>query len=291
MSMKIYNFTLSDNGFIGCAYCPQNDCGTALLVVTGSDGGLSNAQYIAELFAQRGITALALAYFKYSGLSDTLELIPLEYMERAAQWLKDNIHAEKIALYGVSKGAEYALSAAVRYSFFDSIVAVVPHYCVTEGLGKELFGAGISSWTYQETPLPYLPLSRDMDAFNAASIEEKQMSIKTLYELSEKTGVPDEVVIPVEKSTARILFLSSTQDNVWSSKHSCEKIIERLQKYHYPYAYKHVNFEPASHVLNPVPPEIEGLLREVSRAEREYSKECSEARAKAFNLAVKWINV
>lgn len=101
--MRIYNLTLSETGFIGCAYCPQNHYGTAVLVVTGSDGGLTNAQYIAELFAQRGITALALAYFKYPGLNDTLELISLEYMERAAQWLKGNMQADKIALYGDPK--------------------------------------------------------------------------------------------------------------------------------------------------------------------------------------------
>lgn len=288
MSIKIYNLSLSENGFIGCAYCPQNDYGTAVLVVTGSDGGISNAQYIAELFAQRGIPALALAYFKYPGLSDTLELIPLEYMERAAQWLKDSMQVEKIACYGVSKGAEYALSTAVRYSCFDSVVAVVPHYCVTEGLGQE-FGTGTSSWTYQEKPLPYLPLSRDMDAFHAACVAEKQVSIKTLYELSEKVGVPDEVVIPVEKSTVRILLLSSSQDNVWPSKHSGEKIVERLRNHSYPYAYKHVNFETSSHVLNPVPSEMERLLQEVSCAERDDPKECSEARIKAFSLAVEWI--
>lgn len=288
MSMKIYNLSLSENGFIGCAYCPQNDYGTAVLVVTGSDGGISNAQYIAELFAQKGITALALAYFKYSGLSDTLELIPLEYMERAALWLKDSVQAEKIALYGVSKGAEYALSTAARYSYFDSVVAVVPHYCVTEGLGLE-FGTGTSSWTYREKPLPYLPLSRDMDAFNAASVAERQASIKTLYELSEKAGVPEEAVIPVEKSTARILLLSSSQDNVWPSKHSGEKLVERLRNHGYPYAYKHVNFETSSHVLNPVPSEMERLLQEVSHSERDYPKECTKARIKAFSLAVDWI--
>ncbi|MDR2940161.1 MAG: hypothetical protein LBV08_07570 [Clostridiales bacterium] len=287
--MKVQNFSLYDNGFTGSVHCPQNTCDTAVIVITGSDGGLGNAQYVANLFAQRGFTALALAYFKYSGLNDTLDLIPLEYIECAAQWLKNNMHTKKLALYGVSKGAEYALSAAARYTFFDSVVAVAPHYCVTEGLGKEMLGGGVSSWTYQGFPLPYLPLSRDMEAFNAASAEEKQMSIKTLYELSEKDGVSDDVVIPVEKSTARILLLTSTEDNVWPSKHSGEKIVERLQSHHYPYTYRHVDFETASHVLNPVPPKTEGILQEVSRIEREYPKECSEARTKAFNLSVDWI--
>jgi hypothetical protein len=170
------------------------------------------------------------------------------------------------------------------------MIAVVPNYCVTEGLGEQLFGEGVSSWTYQENPLPYLPLSRDMDAFNAASEEEQQMSIKTLYELAEKTGVPDETIIPVENSTARILLLSSTQDHVWPSQKASEKILERLESHNYSYAYNHINFENASHVLNPVPPEMEKMLPQVSRAEREHPKECAEARGKAFDLAVAWID-
>jgi dienelactone hydrolase len=288
--MKTYSLSIADDGFTGYAYWPESDPGNAAIVLTGSDGGLENAKYIAELFARRGIAALAVAYFRYPGLTGTLELIPLEYAERAAEWIKSNTGASKVSLYGVSKGAEYALSVAARSSSFESVVAVVPNYCVTEGLGEQLFGKGVSSWTYQGNPLPYLPLSRDMDAFNATSEAEQQMSIKTLYELAEKDGVPNEAIIPVEKSAARILLLSSTQDNVWPSQKASEKILERLKGRNYSYAYKHINFENASHVLNPVPPEMEKLLPQVSRAERENPKECSEARGTAFDLAVAWLD-
>ena len=289
MEMKTYTFSLTDDGFTGYAFCPENALDNAVIVLTGSDGGLDNAKYIAKLFANRGIPALAVAYFRYPGLSDTLELIPLEYAERAALCVKSNTGASKVSLFGVSKGGEYALSVAARSSLFESVVAVVPNFCVTEGLGEQLFGQGVSSWTYQGNPLPFLPLSRDMDAFNAASEAEHQLSIKTLYELAEKAGVPDDTVISVEKSTARILLLSSTQDNVWPSRKASEKIIERLRDHDYSYAYEHVNFENASHILNPIPSEMEKLLPQVSRAERETPKECSEARGKAFDLAVEWI--
>jgi dienelactone hydrolase len=288
MSTEIETRLLTGEGFTGYACVPQNQFATAVIVVTGSDGGLTAAQYLAERFAREGIAALAVAYFAYPGLSATLELIPLEYIERAAQWLKANTKAEKIAIYGVSKGAEYALSAAIRYPLLHCVVAVVPHYCVTEGIGPA-FGTGTSSWTYKGRPLPYLPLSKDMDAFQAVSAAEGQMSIKTLYELAEQAGVPDDAVIPVEKSAARILLLSSTLDNVWPSKHASEKIAERLRQHNFSYEYRHVNFETSSHVLNPVPPEIENLLAQSSRAEREHPQECADARAKAFDLAVEWI--
>lgn len=288
--MKPQYISLNEHGFIGQVYYPENSSNTAVIVLTGSDGEFDNAKFIAKLFAQRGFVALALPYFNYMGLNDTLELIPLEYVERAAQWLKDDMRMEKIALYGVSKGAEYALSVTARYSLFDSVVAVVPHYCVTEGLNKELLGAGVSSWTYQGRSLPYLSMSRDMEAFHAVSAKEQQMSIKVFYELAEQSGVPNEAVIPVENSTARILLLSSAQDNVWPSTHSAKMIIERLHNNHYLYACKHIDFAVASHVLNPIPPEVEPLLAQVNYAERKFPQECYSARMEAFDLAVEWIN-
>jgi dienelactone hydrolase len=286
----ITDVTLSDAGFLGSFYSPQNNSDKAVIVFTGSDGGLKRAQYLAELFAERGIAALALAYFKCRGLNRILRLIPLEYIERAAHWLKNNIHAEEIALYGLSKGAEYALSAAARFPFIDSVVAVVPNYYVAECLGKGLSCAGNSSWSYQGKPLPYLHLSMNRGAFITNSIIEKQLSVKTFYVLSEKNGVPDEVIIPVEKSKARILLLSSEQDNMWPSKQAGEKIVERLKKNNYPYAYKHVSFEVASHILTPVPPGKEKLFGKIMLVERQYPKECSNSRAEAFTLAVDWIN-
>ncbi len=289
MSIKIRQFFVSDDGFAGCAYCPENAAETAVIVFTGSDGGLQNAKYIAALFAREGIIALALAYFRHTGLGDTLSLIPLEYIERAARWLKDTVHAKNIALYGASKGAEYALCAAARFSLFECVVAVVPYDRVTEGLGKGLFGAGCSSWTYRGEPLPWLPLARKPGALFLASIKERQMSIRTLYELSEKAGVPDETVIPAEQSTARILLLSSEQDGTWPSGPAAERICARLQRHNYPHAYRHVSFSTVSHVLNPVTPELEKLLRKVTRVEKKFPQTCAQARKEAFALAVDWI--
>ena len=290
MDITTHNFTLSDTGFVGCAYIPENISDTAVIAITGSDGGLKRVQYLAMLFADRGIPALALAYFRHPGLSDTLRLIPLEYIQRAAYWLRDNTSAKKISLYSISKGAEYALSAASRFPIFDSIVAVVPNYYVAEGFTKRFFCAGDSSWSYQGKPLPYLHLSGNIGKLITTSIKEKQLSIKTFYEISERKGVPADAIIPVEKSNARILLLSSGQDSMWFSKQASEKIVEGLKKNHYPHDYKHVCFEISSHILHPVPEGLEKRYRKTMRVERLHPDKCSTARLEAFELAVEWIS-
>lgn len=105
--MTVGQIALLTSGFVGRAFFPDSPLPRAVIVVTGSDGGLEHAAYTAERFAERGITALALSYFRHPGLRQTLTLIPLEYIERAAAWLKHRTGLDHIAAYGVSKGAEY----------------------------------------------------------------------------------------------------------------------------------------------------------------------------------------
>jgi dienelactone hydrolase len=289
--MTTLDFSLQADGFVGSVHHPQVMSDVAVVVFTGADGGLTRAQYLAKLFADEGITALALAYFEHPELNNTLKLVPLEYIERAAYWLTENTPAKRIALYGISKGAEYALSTAARFSFIESVVAVVPNYYVSEGLDRWKKGAGVSSWSYQDKPLPYLPIERGTVPLIAASLRERQVSIKTRYELSEKNGVPEEAIIPIDRSKARILLLSSSQDSLWPSKHAAEMIIGRLKANDYPLAYLHKNFDPASHLINPMPSKSVRMTmwKIAMQVERRYPDECLQARTQAFELAVKWI--
>ncbi len=64
--MTTQDFSLSIDGFAGSIYYPQAVSENAVIAFTGSDGGLARAKHIAKCFAERGITALALAYFNVS---------------------------------------------------------------------------------------------------------------------------------------------------------------------------------------------------------------------------------
>lgn len=75
-----------DDGLHGVYFVPP---GTghhpAVLVVGGSNGGVPLRQ--AAWLASHGYIALALAYFRYEDLPSQLESIPLEYFQRALQWM------------------------------------------------------------------------------------------------------------------------------------------------------------------------------------------------------------
>src|SRR5262249_30184570 len=77
-----------------------------VLVVGGSGGGLSEDQ--PALLANHGYAVMSLAYFAMPGLPQGLVDIPLEYFERAFEWLRrnPNISSDKLAVIGTSRGGE-----------------------------------------------------------------------------------------------------------------------------------------------------------------------------------------
>ncbi|TCL58070.1 hypothetical protein EDD76_107185 [Kineothrix alysoides] len=85
-------FNIQNDGFIGCLYKPQDNSfeGKVIIMSGGSDGYFSLTCLIAEQFVKRGLTALALAYWNQPGIPDAFEKIPVEYVERAALWLKNH---------------------------------------------------------------------------------------------------------------------------------------------------------------------------------------------------------
>ena len=86
--METIRLKLDEHGFWGSAFYLQDNLEKAVIVVTGSDGGIKNAEYLAHQFALEGRFELALGLFGVPGLSPVLSEIPLEYVERAIEWLK-----------------------------------------------------------------------------------------------------------------------------------------------------------------------------------------------------------
>lgn len=85
-------------GFIGYLMKPETNTGKAIIVLTGTDGGIANAKAIAKIFADNGFITLVVGYWKLRGLSKTLSKVPIEYIENATKWLKTFIRVKKIAL-------------------------------------------------------------------------------------------------------------------------------------------------------------------------------------------------
>lgn len=290
--MKTIDLPLAENGFLGCAFVPEIETQKAVIVVTGSDGGIENAKYIAGKLAEQGLLTLAVGYFALPGLRKNLSSIPLEYIEKAIEWLKqyDGGRVKEISAYGLSKGAEYMLLASTLFPEIQAVVALAPNYFVGEGIRKGIpLYTGTSTWTYRGKPLPYAPLKFNLLTFLRKSAREQQARLAVFYECAIRRGIPKAALIRPEKSHARILLLSATEDSVWPSQHACEHLVARLEKARYPFAYKHVNYALGSHWLAPLPAEQAKQLGRVMRVERQHPAECQQARNDALTQAVQWL--
>jgi dienelactone hydrolase len=192
-----------------------------VLVVGGSEGGLPSPKAI--WLVSHGYAALALAYFRFEGLPDELQNIPLEYFGQAIQWMQQRpeIDAKRIAIVGTSRGGELALQLGVMYPQIRAVVAYVPaNDRIQACCGSHLY----ASWTWQGMPLPYTHQT-------------------TRY------GIPNDpaAVIPVEHTHGPILLVSGQDDDVWPSEGMTSVIVRRLEIARFPYEVVRLNYSHAGH--------------------------------------------
>jgi dienelactone hydrolase len=287
--MKIHSLTSVENdGFMGRLYTPETVSKKSAIVITGGDGGIKNADYIAGRFAERGINALAVAYFKTKGVKRDLIEVPVEYIEKAIVYLKEKTNCEKVAIYGISKGGELSLLSASLFPDIDCVIAVVPNYFVTSGFNKMRCPiSDCSAWSFRGKPVPFVPVvANPLNIFK--SYLKNDVNIKGYYKAIVDAEITEEAVIKVEKSHAAILCLSASHDIVWPSKTASEKVVERLKNAEFPYDFEHRCFEKVSHFLCPTPKAYAKKLK-IFKIEKQYPNECHQTREKAFETAVNWI--
>lgn len=121
-------FRVKKDGFHGELFRPVQDeyPGKALICFGGSDGKFELARMLATVFQARGLTTLALAYVMEKGLPDCFYHVPIDLLEAAAKRLHD-MGYEKVGLWGISKGAELALTAgSLLPNLVNAVVAVAP---------------------------------------------------------------------------------------------------------------------------------------------------------------------
>ncbi|MDR0958030.1 MAG: hypothetical protein LBM16_02325 [Clostridiales bacterium] len=289
--MKIYNLTTVENeGFMGRLYTPETISKKSVIVLTGSDGGIKNADYLAGRFAERGFNALSVAYYKIKGVSRNLIEVPVEYIEKAIVYLKEKTNCEKVAIYGISKGGELSLLSASLFKCIDCVVAVVPNYYVPSGFTKftRLIGDR-SSWSFRGKPLSFVSIDGKLSDIVKSCLRNGEANYTGLYKTATEVGIPEEAVIKVEKSHAAILCLSASHDTIWQSMLAGEKIVERLKNIKYPYDFEHRCFEEVSHFLCPLPESYDKKLKFMFKIEKQLPDKCRESREKAFEMAANWI--
>ena len=239
--------TLDVNGLKGFLYYPEgeNRSYPGIILLSGAQGGLE--KWLARIIASHGYAVLALAYFNYQGLPENLVEIPLEYFEKAIEWMKTNEHVmkDRIGLVGGSKGGELVLLLGSKYDVFRVIVAWTPaaHVWQTTSLSPQ------SSWSLNGQGLPYVPYG-----YTQEDMENLQTGKLTSFRLFYLLGLQNadestisRAAIPVENIRASIMLVSDTDDQCWPSSEFCNMIMQRLAENNFKYGMKHICTQNGGH--------------------------------------------
>lgn len=272
---------ISTDGFEGILYPVTNRKDKVVIVVSGSNGGLTMTRQCAEFYAESGIPSLALALFKTKETPKDLSCIPIEYVELAIKYLK-NMGYKNIGIDGMSKGSELALLSATMFKDLTCVIARVPSHFVSEGLISKK-PSGTSCWSYQEKEIPFARYkSRD---FNIPKmlIKEREWN---LLDINRDKNVTSESIIPVEKINGAVLLLSSINDTVWSSFQSSQYIENRLKEKDFAFPHKHIAFPNMSHIMLT---DISDTMKILFKSERKNKVQCKSEREELKKELLNWV--
>ena len=236
---------LRQDGLYGEFYLPASGGKrlAAIVVMGGSEGGLDTISGMAADFARKGYAALALAYWREQGLPQTLELIPLEYFDKAVAWLKarPDIDPKGIGAIGWSRGSEAVLLLGARNPDVHAVVALAPSGIVWQGINYAN-GSSQGAWTYGGKPLPFL--------FPASAAYRSDSPLKAVFlGAMAKADNRPETEIPIERINGPVLLLSGGDDNLWPSRLMADRMMARLKAKGFHHDYAHLTYEGAGHVI------------------------------------------
>ncbi len=273
-------FIIAKDGFTGSLFVPEENLfkDKAVIMLGGSNKNFELIRRLAGIYSESGITVLALSYWNMPGLPECFNQIPVDMIERGAQYLKDHGY-KKIGLLGISMGAQLALlSASLLPELISSVVAVCPLHIVTQGFDnrKGIKRLKHSCWSYKGKEIFYAPLKLNLFKVLTESLKEGSPSLRSCY-LEAVLNPPEESIIPVENINGPILLLSPDYDVMWPSEIAAAKIINYLKNKNFKYPVKWEHYQHISHFLVP----FEDKALSVFREERKYPKQCKENKEKS----------
>jgi len=240
----IVESTVSADHLVGI-YIRSDDAAQKLpgvILLGGSEGGL-NAAVTAEAreMAEQGFAILQLGYFGAAFLPETLQLIPVEYFERAVAWLQQqpDVDPRHIGVMGTSIGGEAALLVAAHDPAVTAVVAAVPSDIVWQGIGPWGDRDPESSFSLNGRPLPDLPyrVSETGTVFDRYAAG-----------LSARSSHP-QALIPLLKIQAPVMLVCGGRDVVWPSCRMARAADARLRAGDFTYPVVLLAFPKAGHAV------------------------------------------
>lgn len=245
----VHRTDIREKGLVGTLFVPKGAINKpGIIDLTGSGGGLSEIR--AALLASHGYVTFALAYFGSESLPKTLTNIPLEYFEKAIQYLKqqEGVDPNRIGIIGVSRGGELSLLVGSTYSEIKCVIGYVPNIFRCPGVEG-------AAWTLNGMPLPFISSTGNMQLM--AEIQKKiatgeAVSFTPWFNsvICDRDALRD-TEIPVEKINGSILLISGQDDKLWPSAVLSEIALQRLNANNFKHKVKHLTYPNAGHTIGP----------------------------------------
>lgn len=300
--------TLEAEGFLGSFYQGDRYVDKAVIFVGGS-GELRNVvEARAAILAREGYSVLAVGYYLWKPLSRQTVAIPLDYVERAIDWLlqKCPVRITKIGMTGLSLGAAYTALCCAYFPQISCAVVVSGFDFVVEGCKNMVIRQHKSYFTLHGEEIPYEP-AQALSHLPATLKKWKKdprydsKAMNRFYYNECFVGRTDASRIKVENGSCDWLFLAPGYDDTWPSDQAVKRMMQVLQKKQYPHRYACMIYEKGSHLLG-MPEEalaamgggdIEKLHRMLGHfltMEKKYSKECMEAREESYRKMLSFLH-
>ena len=217
----------------GFRFVPKEKSHKGLVICFGGSEGSPNFE-TAKRLAEEGYETFALFMFGMKNQEQTLRKIPLEQFEDVIDYINKNTKDNKpISVLGASKGAEYALNLASKYSEIDNLILIAPSSYNFAGLDFKDYG---SSWTYKGKELPYIDIKKSsfssfLKNIIVPTIIKSPISYKETYKSAiEQDSSSQEKLIPVKNVKANILMIAGEDDLMWDSFAMAKKIKDQNPK-------------------------------------------------------------
>ena len=292
--MKKLRFDIEKDGFYGTYWsCKEgSDCG--VIAVLGDDPEDHMARTAVKWLHTLGLNVLTMSPEKQAcGYHN----YPLEYVEKAIQWLKFH-HNRKIGILGASTTGTMALTAA---SFFPDItltIAMTPSDFVWQGVMqgkkdgcKEWPVEGESLFSYKGKPVPCMPFHYQHPQYwKVIEKESKEtgnmLASRKLFDDSEAAHpITDLEAIKVENIQGKLMLVGAKDDALWDMAKYIHRMKQRLAERPHSCQLEAVIYEHGTHFAFPeglikaILPVGSGLMiRLAFAAAKKYPKECRRAR-------------
>lgn len=209
-----------------------------VVILHGADGGTEAGDRFGPILARMGYAAVGLPYYSPDwgdyGPPKALPELPGSFLDirvdqlaelREALSTMSGVDVERFGLFGASKGAEFALIAASRYPWIDSVVAYSPTDVVWEGWGLEVVEAEgtRSSFSFGGQPLAFMPYRGFVEGLLAGPAAD----LRAIHE-NGRADHPDREAaarIPVEAYPGALMVIAGERDAQWNAAAAAGAIV------------------------------------------------------------------